>query len=276
MEVGGAMDVMNTLRYMGDRLQIAMVVGSVPTDGSGDISILYANDPASILFGYDSGDSMVGGDVRSLMPPEIARAHRGHVGGYMIQSQNKGGTMVMRKNAGRIMGSWRNLKGVQLDGSMVELQANVADIRNEGERYFVAIFRDRTEEVAREKALQEALDEACESRKNAVASAAEAEKAQAKAEAALQKQDDLTNQVNLLLTNLTSFRPSAQAAPPTSKGLSRRQWVITSCIVAALMVGIMLAESIEGAPVSLLERVLLVFAGVLGTSIAGACDSRRV
>ena len=268
--------MLDTIKYMGDRLQIALVVGSVPKDGSGDIGILYANNPASNLFGYDSGDDMVGGDVRSLMPPEIARAHQSHVGAYMIQAQAKGGTMMMRAKPHRIMGSWRNLKGVRLDGSMVDLQANVADIKNEGERYFVAIFRDRTEEVAREKELHEAVESACSARAEAEGSAKEAEEAKAKAEAALQKQDDLTKQVNLLLTNLTSFRPqTTQGKVMPSKGVTRRQWIVASFIVSALMVGAFMAESIEGVPVSLVERVLLVLAGVLGTSAAGVLDLRN-
>lgn len=270
------MNALDTIKYMGDRLQIALVVGSVPKDGSGDIGILYANDPASNLFGYDSGDDMVGGDVRSLMPPEIARAHKSHVGAYMIQAQAKGGTMMMRAKPHRIMGSWRNLKGVRLDGSMVDLQANVADIRNEDERYFVAVFRDRTEEVAREKDLREAVESAQLSRSEAENSAKEAEESKAKAEAALQKQDDLTNQVNLLLTNLTSFRPQTTQETATSpKGVTRRQWVVTSFVVAALMVGAFMSESVDGAPVTLVERVLLVLAGVLGTSIAGSIGFRK-
>ena len=84
------MQVFNTLRYIGDRLQIALAVGSVPTDGSGNINIIYANQPAADLFGYKEGGGLVGQDVRSLMPPEISRSHQNHVGGYMIQSEQNG------------------------------------------------------------------------------------------------------------------------------------------------------------------------------------------
>lgn len=268
------MDVLSTLRYMGDRLQIAMVVGSVPDDGSGDISILYANDPASALFGHESGDSMVGGDVRSLMIPEIAHKHQGYVGDYVLQAWDAVATTARRQDARRIMGSWRNLKGMRLNGSQVELQANVADIKNEGERYFIAIFRDRTEEVAREVELREALEEACTSRKEAMRFATEASEAQAKAEAALQKQNDLTNQVNLLLTNLTSFRPT-QTTPSATRSINRRKWAITSAIVTALMVAAVVAENIGSGPMPLLERVLLVLCGVLGTSLSGVYGYRN-
>ena len=43
------MKVIETIEYIGERAQIAMVIGSVPTDGSGNIEILYANGPAVAL-----------------------------------------------------------------------------------------------------------------------------------------------------------------------------------------------------------------------------------
>ena len=89
------MHVLNTLRYIGDRFQIALVAGSVPTDESGDIHILYANAPAADLFGYGSGSEMEGQDVRSLMPSEISQQHRNHVDLYMSQSRQHG-TVAMR------------------------------------------------------------------------------------------------------------------------------------------------------------------------------------
>jgi hypothetical protein len=52
------MSTMETIQYIGERAQIAMIVGSVPIDGGGDISILYANGPAVALFGYPSQRSM--------------------------------------------------------------------------------------------------------------------------------------------------------------------------------------------------------------------------
>lgn len=262
------MDMMDTIRYMGDRLQIAMVVGAVPSGGSGDISILFANTPAAELFGYESGDEMEGSDVRDLLTPEVGSAHQ--LIAEMIQwhAPTSGGTMVLRKNGDRIMGSWRNLKGVREDGSLVNLQTNIADIRGCDERYFVAIFRDRTEEVSREKELRLALDVACKSRR-------EAEAAKAEAEASLKKQGDLTKQVNLLLTNLTGFRPQTTQEEAPLRGYRRRQWVIISSVVIFLMFVVLTLESIEGVPVTLLERVLLVLAGVLGTSVSGVLDPKK-
>jgi PAS domain S-box-containing protein len=239
---------------------------------------MYANEPAAKLFGYGSGSEMVGADVRSLMPSEVARNHRGLVGSYLTQA-NIRGTLAMRSNKERIMGAWRNIRGVCLDGTLVDLQANVADIRNPDdasthERYFVAIFRDRTEEVQREEALQEALEKACTAKSDAERSEEEAESARKDAEKASQKQGDLANQVNLLLTNLTGFSP-AQPTPQAVKGTRHRQWIITSTITAVLMFGVLMLESTGSAPVPLLERVLLVFAGVLGTSLSGVCGPRN-
>jgi PAS domain S-box-containing protein len=268
------MQTLETIRYMGERLQIAIVVGSVPEDGSGDIEILYANDRTAEIFGYESGEGMVGQDVRSLMPPDVARVHRGHVGGYVSQAQNKG-TMALRRNSGRIIGSWRNLKGVRLDGSMVDLQGNVADIKGDGGRYFMAIFRDRTEEVARDNELQNALEEACESKQAAEKAAMEAEQARTEAETALRRQDDLSNQVSLLLNNMTTFRSHIRPDDKTIRGFAKRHWYGLTGLVTAAMTALVLTGMFANAPISLVERVLLVLCGVLGTSLAAVLMPRR-
>lgn len=269
------MQTLDTIRYMGDRLQIAIVVGSVPEDGSGDIEVLYANDRTSEIFGYESGESMVGQDVRSLMPPDISRVHQGHVGGYMSRILTKSGAALAAKQSGRIMGSWRNLKGVRLDGSMVDLQANVADIKGDGERYFMAIFRDRTQEVARDNELQTALEEACESKQAAEKAAMEAEQARTEAETALRRQDDLSNQVSLLLNNMTTFRSRIRPDDNTVRGFAKRHWYGLTGLVVAVMTALVLTGMFYDTPTSLIERVLLVFCGVLGTSLASVLMPRR-
>lgn len=269
------MKTLDTIRYMGDRLQIAIVVGSVPEDGSGDIEVLYANDRTSEIFGYESGESMVGQDVRSLMPPDVARVHQGHVGGYMSRIQTKNGAALVAKQSGRIMGSWRNLKGVRLDGSMVDLQGNVADIKGDGERYFMAIFRDRTQEVARDNELQNALEDACAAKQAAEKAAMEAEQARTEAETALRRQDDLSNQVSLLLNNMTTFRSRIRPDDKTPRGFAKRHWYGLTGLVLSVMTALVLTGMFANAPVSLVERVLLVLCGVLGTSLAAVLMPRR-
>ncbi len=138
------MRVIETLESVGERLQIAFVVGSVPEDGSGHIEILFANAIAAALFGYPGGRSMVGLDVRALMPEQHSRDHRSRVSDYVGRAN--GGHRL----ASGIMGSWRELDGVRRDGSLVPIRANVADVRNSEERYFVAILSDRSEEARRE------------------------------------------------------------------------------------------------------------------------------
>ena len=66
------MNLRETLTQVADRLQIAFVIGSVPTDDSGDIILLHANSAAASLFGYPGPSAMRGLDVRALMPKNIA------------------------------------------------------------------------------------------------------------------------------------------------------------------------------------------------------------
>ena len=270
------MRVLDTLRYLGDRVQLSVIVGSVPTDGSGDVSIVYANDIASDLFGYGSGVAMTGEDVRKLMPAEIAREHKSFVGGYLAESNKSSGTLLLRSRPKRIMGSWRNLKGVRLDGTLVDLQANVADIKNEGERYFIAFFRNRTEEVAQEEALREALDKAQSAQEEAERLAADNEKARKDAEDALKRQDDLSNQVNLLLNNLMSFsnnKPATEEVDPTAKAREVRPWLLSSVALAATILLIVAVQSQVPAAL-LVEEALLVLAGALSVTTATTLTKR--
>lgn len=269
----GDMRILETIQYMGDRLQIAIVLGSVPEGDGKDIEILYANDRTAEIFGYGSGEGMVGQDVRSIMLPDVARLHQGHVGGYMARSQTEN---TSKMETGRVMGSWRNLKGVRLDGSVVDIQGNVADIKGDEERYFMAIFRDRTEEVARDNELQDALEDACASRQAAEKAAMEAEQARAEAERGLRKQDDLSNQVSLLLNNMTTFRSRIRPeSNDTIRGFAKRHWYGLTGLVVAMMTALVLTGMYSNAPSTLAERVLLVLCGVLGTSLASVLMPRR-
>ena len=243
------MRVIETLEQMGNRLQVALIVGSVPVDGSGDIQIIYGNGPAAAMFGFPSAMSMEGMDVRSLMPKDIAVDHRRFVGRYVDQAN--GGSV--RQSS--IMGNWRSLDAVRKDGSTVPVQANVADIRNSEERYFVAIFRDRTEEVKREQELEEAsakmkaaLEEAQEARRDA-------EDAKKQAEESLYKQKRLSGQISLL-----------------------RQ-IYGGTIGLVVLLGVLVVASwITGTTdkdaLSMIERVLLVLTGILGSAMASVFDSK--
>jgi len=279
------MQVIDTIRYMADRVQIAMVIGDVPTDGSGNVSILYANEQACELFGYTKASDMVGCDVRSLMAPEIANGHKGHVAGYVAQSKTKGGTMMLRANKDRIMGTWRNLQGVRLDGSSIEIQAHVADIKNEKEQYFVGFFRDRTEEMQREEELSKALGDAHDARNDAQVRLAQLdvawgdlEIAKTKAEAGLQRQETLTKQVSLLLDNLGTSRRSGDGADRRNMGTGfdrRQMYVILLFVIVTMGLATVLLGGLPMETLHVAERILLVLTGVVAALTAGVLDPRN-
>lgn len=245
------MNVLETLEYMGDRLQICMVIGSVPKDKSGDISIIYANGPSAALFGYASSKQLVGMDVRTLMPSDISKDHRGFVSSYVEKAN--GGTI----SRSSIMGSWRELQAVRKDGSHVHVAANVADIRNSEERYFVAVFKDRTDAVKREAELTAALEKADKLREQSDVLRAEAEEARKQAEDGMLKQKRLTGQINLL-----------------------RQ-IFGGTMALVVMLGVLVVASwlvgtTDKDALSMIERVLLVLTGILGSAMSSVFDSRHV
>lgn len=244
------MNVREAFEAFGNRVPFPLVIGSVPEDGSGDIRILYANGPSASLFGFPSPVSMTGLDVRSLMPPEIASDHRKFVGGY-VDRANGGSVRV-----GSIMGSWRNLEAVRHDGRRVAVAANVADVRNTDERLFVAVFRDRTSEIGRERALAEAVSEAQRLAEEAEVARAEAEAARDRAERNELRQQRLSSQVALL-----------------------RQIFAGTILLVVMLGALVVAQWATGTSdpdgLAMVERVLLVLTGILGSAMASVFDSRN-
>lgn len=236
------MTVLETIQMMGERLQVAMVVCEFPSGKSGDLKVLYANSPAAYLFAYRSVNDLIGADVRSLMPSSVAKDHSRNVQDYA----DRGSTV----RQGSIMGSWRDLEGVRADGSTISLQANVADIENSEERYFVAIFRDRTFEVEREMALKENVEELASLREAA-------EAAKSKAENALLKEKKLTGQITLLRQIFTG-----------TVGLVAMLGVL---IIASWVTG---NQENNKDSLAMIERVLLVLTGILGSAMASVFDSK--
>jgi hypothetical protein len=188
-------------------------------------------------------------DVRSLMPAEISRDHRNHVGGY-----------VERANGGKIkktgiMGSWRQLKAVRADGSQVSVEANVCDLRNNEERYFIAFFKDRTEIEAQIARAEAATLEAHEATAEAERLTRVAEEARAAAEDGLLRQQRLSGQVTLL-----------------------RQ-IFGGTVGLIVMLGVLVvaqwSTGSEGEGLSMIKDVLLVLTGILGSAMASVFDSRK-
>jgi PAS domain S-box-containing protein len=250
------MNVFETLQQAAQRLQIPQVIGSFPADGSGHIEILYANAPAVSLFGYTSSEAMVGMDVRALMPDEHAKDHKDRVRSYI--SRANGGSRL----TGGIMETWRDLQAKKRDGSLVPVRVNVADIPNSEERYFVAIFLDRTLDVQREAENAQARQEAEEARKAAEAAAEEmrilkeeAQQAQRIAEDNALKQRRLSGQITLL-----------------------RQ-IFAGTVGLVVMLGVLVvaqwSTGSEGDGLSMIKDVLLVMTGILGSAMASVFDTRN-
>ena len=237
------MRVIETIEYIGERAQIAMIVGSVPSDGSGNIEIIYTNGPAVALFGYPSQKSMIGLDVRSLMPQKIARDHKDNVSSY-VERANGG-----KVRTSSIMGTWRQLEAVRADGTLAPVVANVCDVRNTDERYFLAFFKDRSAEVEKQKELEAMI-------KIAEAATKEANDAKLQAQEGLLKQKRLSGQITLL-----------------------RQ-IFGGTVGLIIMLGMLIvAQWATGTTdpdgLAMIERVLLVLTGILGSAMASVFDSRN-
>jgi PAS domain S-box-containing protein len=212
--------------------------------------VLYANAPAASLFGFPGGKAMVGMDVRDLMPDVYSRDHKARVSDYVARAN--GGHRL----ASGIMGSWRSLDGRRRDGDLVPVYANVADIRNSEERYFLAVFKDRTRDKELEESLRQAVEESQSLRMKAEAFADEAEKARNAAEDSLLRQKRLSGQISLL-----------------------RQ-IFMGTIMLVVMLGVLVvAQWIAGITdpdgLAMVERVLLVLTGILGSAMASVFDSRN-
>jgi hypothetical protein len=184
------------------------------------------------------------------MPDVYSRDHKARVADYVARAN--GGHRL----ASGIMGSWRSLEGKRRDGNLVPVYANVADIRNSEERYFLAVFKDRTRDKELEESLRQAVEESQSLRMKAEAFADEAEKARASAEDSLLRQKRLSGQISLL-----------------------RQ-IFMGTIMLVVMLGILVvAQWIAGITdpdgLAMVERVLLVLTGILGSAMASVFDSRN-
>jgi PAS domain S-box-containing protein len=245
------MNVFETLSYTGERVQIPLAIGSV--DPSGEMKLLYVNSPCAIMFGYPSPSALIGLSVESLMPEAISRGHKAGVSDYLRRAN--GGT----KRVGGVMDKWRDLDGVRRDGSLVPLSINVADIRNKDERYFLALFYDRTSDVAEEanrRADREREMATLERAKlDAEALREQAENARRLAEDGLLKQQRLTGQITLLRQIFGG-----------TLGL---------VVLLAVLVVAQWSTGGTGEGLSMVKDILLVLTGILGSAMASVFDSRN-
>lgn len=243
------MDALAALKFAISRLQIPV---AVCRDLGGSLEILEVNLSCAGTFGYPKTASMVGTRIEALTP-----AHD---------------LIVLNK--------WREFDGVRSDGSSVPVAMNLTDVQDEDEHYLLAVFYDRTPNVAEaavrdnerkrevgallaaQRETQAALDEADSAREDAEAARAESEKLREEADLArkgaeerLLQQQKLSGQMNLL-----------------------RQVFIGTLIMVIMLGFLIVAQwatggSAEG--LTMIKDILLVMTGILGSAMASMFDSRN-
>ena len=250
MERGNlTMDALAALKFSIERLQIP---AAVCRDLGGDLEVLGANIPCAGLFGFPKAESMLSSKLGDLLPQL--------------------GVLDLNK--------WRDFDGVRRDGTFIPVALNLTGAGDEDECYILAVFYDRTSNVAEAKrredertrevtaltaaqrATQEALDEADAAREEAEAARADSEKLRVQADSARQeaeerllKQQRLSGQMNLL-----------------------RQ-VFIGTLVLVFMLGVLIVAqwvtsgSLEG--LTMIKDILLVMTGILGSAMASMFDSRN-
>ena len=102
--------------------------------------IVHTNPAAGQMFGYDIPE-MIGQNVKMLMPRALAEMHEGFISQY-LQTGEK-----------RIIGTGRDVEGQRKDQSVFPLHLSVGDADVSGERMFIGILHDLTNQHATQAAL---------------------------------------------------------------------------------------------------------------------------
>lgn len=243
------MNVLETLKYTAERIKMPMMIASVPSaEDNGLIKIIFANDIACDLFDYED---MEGKDIKDLMPQSIAISHNHTVSNYIENYES-----IKSSRRKSVIGSWRELEGIKSDGSSIPIRVNVADVKNSNERYFLALFQDRTRDVEEATALKDALDLANQAKAEAEDAKAESDLLREQAENSLLKEKKLTGQISLL-----------------------RQIFGGTMALVGMLGGLIIVSWITGHndskdALAMIERVLLVMTGILGSAMASVFDSK--
>ncbi|MDB5397591.1 MAG: nitrogen fixation protein FixL [Rhodospirillales bacterium] len=115
--------------------------GIVIIDDLGTVRLF--NHACERLFGFEAAD-VVGHNVKMLMPAPYHAEHDGYLSHYNETGEK------------RIIGTGRNVQGRRADGSIFPMYLSVGEVPTEGgDRLFVGIIRDTTEQHAFEQALRE-------------------------------------------------------------------------------------------------------------------------
>jgi hypothetical protein len=243
------MDVFAALRFTLARLQVPVAVCH---DVGGRLKILVANVPCAGVFGYPKAESLVSLAIEDLIP-----AH----------------DLI-------VVDRWRDFDGVRCDGTSVPVSITVTDVRDDDEHYMLAVFYDRTSNVAEvqrrdaerarevttlvaaQRVTQQALDETDKAREEAELARAESDKLREESEVARQgaetrllDQQRLSGQMHLL-----------------------RQ-VFTGTLLLVLLLGVLIVAqwttdgNAEG--LTMVKDILLVLTGILGSAMSSMFDSRN-
>lgn len=111
-----------------------------------DGHIRRTNPAAETLFGYPPG-GLVGREVTDLMPPDYVAAHR------------EGMARHLESGGGAVVGGRHDLEGLTRAGERFPLRLSVAELTENGQRYFVGILHDlssvRAAQAEREQRLRQ-------------------------------------------------------------------------------------------------------------------------
>ncbi|MBI1329733.1 MAG: PAS domain S-box protein [Alphaproteobacteria bacterium] len=107
------------------------VDGIIVIDADGIVRVY--NAACETLFGYSAQD-VIGNNIGMLMPPSHREHHDGHLGRYL------------RTGERHVVGIGREVTGQRKDGSTFPMYLSVGEGSLDGERYFVGIAHNLTEE----------------------------------------------------------------------------------------------------------------------------------
>lgn len=107
--------------------------------------VVHFNQSAERVFGY-TAEEVIGQNMRMLMPEPDRGLHDEYIRRYI------------RTGKARIIGIGREVEGLRKDGSLVPLDLQVGEWRENGLRMFTGTMRDITKRRERERALQRAED----------------------------------------------------------------------------------------------------------------------
>ncbi|ADM09536.1 two-component oxygen-sensor histidine kinase [Parvularcula bermudensis HTCC2503] len=105
-----------------------------------------ANPATEKMFGWSAGE-LIGNKVNMLMPEGHAAHHDAYVQRYLDGGE------------ARIIGIGRRVRGKHKDGTEFPVHLSVGEFSVEGDRYFVGILRDLTEEQREHARLQQLEDQ---------------------------------------------------------------------------------------------------------------------